>query len=173
VLSQTLAEANPVSKKNKGNVKAMVNDWRNWFIIRTKFLNIGNEYTIKSVDTDDYNCIAFAADDKTKWSWPFSAYWPEGIKEEETLEAFIECYKSLGYEDCDMDESYSPKFEKVAIFVNPLNKPTHAAKQVSGALWKSKLGRDVDIEHKLAGISGWFHHESYGKVAIILKRKKP
>jgi hypothetical protein len=140
--------------------------------IRSSFPNVNSNYSVKSQVTDKYNCIAFAADDETKPWWPYYHYWPEGVKQEETLDAFIECYKSIGYEDCELDESYDASLEKVAIFVSPLGKPTHAAKQVSSNLWKSKLGRDVDIEHQLHGLAGWFHQNSYGSVARILKRKR-
>ena len=52
---------------------------------------------------------------------------------------------SLGYEDC-VDSSWEPGFEKVALY-GSTQFYTHAARQLHGGKWTSKLGRDVDIEH--------------------------
>lgn len=131
-------------------------------------------YNIKSPIDDNYNCIAFAADDNTKWWWPKDPYyWPTDIPEKEDLDSFIACYKLLGYKKCGLNSKFEKGYEKVAIFIDTNGTPTHVAKQDSDdkGLWKSKLGRYVDIEHSLEGISGTSHQYSYGNVAVILKRK--
>ena len=61
-------------------------------------------------------------------------------------------------------------FEKVALYVDNDNNVTHAAKQYKNR-WRSKLGASVVIEHELDWISG-FDYDNYGKVGIILKRKR-
>ena len=131
-------------------------------------------YNIISPIDDKYNCIAFAADDNTKWWWPRTPYyWPGDIPEREDLDSFVACYRSLGYKECRLNSKFEKGYEKVAIFVDSNGIPTHAAKQDSdgNGLWKSKLGRYKDIEHTLEGISGTSNKSSYGNVAVILKRK--
>jgi len=142
------------------------------FLIEGRFPAISTNYRITSSFDENYNCIAFAADDTTRVWWP-GRYWPDGVPEKVDLDSFIACYKSIGYQDCFMDSNFEPGYEKIAIFVGPFGYPTHAAKQSSdgNGLWKSKLGAYKDIEHTIVGISGIFHKESYGNVAAILKRK--
>jgi len=140
--------------------------------IESIFPNIGTDYTIISPITPNYNCIAFAADDYSKYWWPQRFYWPDGIPANEDLESFIECYKLLGYKECFMDSNFEEGYEKVAIYCTPSGRPTHAAKQITNEIWKSKLGPYYDIEHKLEGLNGWINDQSYGYVACILKRKQ-
>jgi hypothetical protein len=103
-----------------------------------------------------------------RWWWPTPAfyYWPQGAPLEETLEAFIQAFATLGFIPCD-DETVESGFEKIAIYVNDQGTPTHAARQHHNGRWGSKLGRDVDIEHSLADLT----HSMYGSVAQILKRR--
>jgi hypothetical protein len=42
----------------------------------------------------------------------------------------------------------------------------HAARQLPGGRWTSKLGNREDIEHDLNAVSG----EAYGTVVMVLKR---
>lgn len=119
-------------------------------MIESAFPKIGAHYKITSPVDHKYNCIAFAAGDSSKWWWPNVFYWPAGILSNEDLNSFITCFKSLGYEECEMNSDFEPEYEKVAIYVNPENKPTHAAKQFAdgNGLWKSKLGFYKDKECK-------------------------
>src|SRR5579862_1259345 len=69
-----------------------------------------------------YNCIAWAAEDTRRPWWPNARpdyYWPDGCPEAETVEAFIETFKTLGYEPCS-DGSFEDGFLKVAIFEDDL-----------------------------------------------------
>ena len=127
--------------------------------IEQAFPAIGNNYQIASPKDVNYNCIAFAADDNTKWWWP-GRYWPSDIPERVDLDSFITCYKSLGYEECGLNSKYEKSYEKVAIFVDPNGNPSHAAKQNAEdkGLWKSKLGEYKDISHTIKGISGIFNN---------------
>lgn len=98
-----------------------------------------------------YNCIAWAADDTTRWWWPGPeeiSYWPPNVSRIETLEAFVEAFATLGYKPCDND-LLEPEFEKIAIFVDSKGEPTHAARQLPNGKWTSKLGRLEDVEHEL------------------------
>ena len=141
-------------------------------IIENVFPKIGTDYQITSPKTPNHNCIAFAAGDTTRFWWPKKYFWPREIPEEETLEAFIACYESLGFEKCGMNTDFEIGYEKVAVFVDPSGTPTHAAKQFGdgNGKWKSKLGVYYDIEHTIEGISGWHSRNSYGDVAQVLKR---
>ena len=53
-------------------------------------------FEITSNETEEYNCIAWAAHDTERWWWPGAGvYWPSGVREEETLDAFEEAYATL------------------------------------------------------------------------------
>jgi hypothetical protein len=123
-------------------------------------------YDVTSIETWDYNCIAFAADVQTDWWWPDDngdGYWP--IKErEETIECFIAAFKFLGYEVCG--DGLETGYEKIAIYTLK-NVPTHAAKQLPDGRWKSKLGPWEDIEHNtLKAVEEYI----YGKAVVIMRR---
>jgi hypothetical protein len=129
----------------------------------------GGKFKVTSPVDVRYNCIAFAAGDTTKWWWPDPQYyWPSSIRSENTLEAYIMLFKSLGYEECAGPE-VEPGFEKVAIFTGATGKPTHAARQLETGVWASKLGKSFDIQHELEQVGG-FKAKSYGRLAAYLKR---
>jgi hypothetical protein len=109
---------------------------------------------VTSASSYRYNCIAWAAgDDKNAW-WPSRrpvGYWPRNVPREETIDAFIEAYRTLGYEVCN-DGSLEAGSEKIAIYgaLNPANGsiiPTHAALQLESGKWTSKMGSFEDIVH--------------------------
>lgn len=128
-----------------------------------------SEYQVKSDETPDYNCIAWAAGDSSKW-WepsPYS-YWPVEAPQEVTLEGYRAVFELKGYEECATDQLESG-FEKVAIYVDTDGSPTHAAKQLGNGSWTSKLGDWEDIERSsLRGLEG--AGSAYGTVALILRR---
>jgi hypothetical protein len=129
----------------------------------------GKDYQITSPADVRYNCIAHAAGDSGRrwWSADPAAgyYWPEGVARVETLAAFIAAFALLGYEPCDSEE-LEASYEKIAIFANPDGTPTHAARQLPGGRWTSKLGLKEDIEHELHDVSG----EIYGAVVQLMRR---
>ena len=122
-----------------------------------------------------YNCIAWAAGDDTQWWWPWDLggyYWPEGLPKEapgtETLENFINAFKTRRYVECESAE-IEDEFEKVALFANYRNKPTHAARSLLDGSWTSKLREGEDIRHPtLFALEG----RRYGKAVVFLKRKR-
>ena len=105
-----------------------------------------NDFTETSPADTTYNCIAWAAGDSANWWWPQLYYWPPGMSKETTVEAFIAAYGTVGYEPCE-DETLEEGFEKVAIYVNVLGRPTHAALQLPDGNWTSKLGVGPDGTH--------------------------
>jgi hypothetical protein len=84
---------------------------------------------------------------------------------EETLDAFISAYRSLGYEVCD-HPGLEVGFEKIAIHVKD-GVVKHASRQMPNGRWSSKLGRAELIEHDFDGVEGLL----YGKIEQIMKRR--
>ncbi|TFI53918.1 hypothetical protein BLD44_012965 [Mastigocladus laminosus UU774] len=127
-------------------------------------------YKLTSPDTIDYNCVAWAAEDNETWWWPDAQnqyYWPHNIPREETLEAFQQAYKILGYEICESD-ALEEGFQRIAIYTNSNKVPTHVARQLLNGKWTSKLGSYEDIEHNnLQGLTG---QPGYGEITCIMKR---
>ena len=130
-------------------------------------------FTVTSPASPDYNCIAWAAEDTSRWWWPDAFglyYWTEQAPRVETLEAFVAVFRSLGYEPCE-DRRLEAGLQKIAIFVDSRGRPTHAARQLDNGNWTSKLGQQVDIEHD--GLSDFPPGCAYGTVARIMRRRKP
>jgi hypothetical protein len=127
-------------------------------------------YVPRSIATERYNCIAFAADDQSINWWPaankLDGYWPIA-KREVTLSCFKEAFGSVGYEECH-DGSLEESFEKIAIYVFN-GEPTHAAKQIPDGRWKSKLGFEEDIEHNT--VKAVEDDCCYGKAVQYMKRE--
>ncbi len=136
-----------------------------------------SEIIVKSPASPEYNCIAWAANEDFRWWWPIPEdlyYWPENAPKEETLEAFVKAFETLGYVACDND-NLENGFEKVAVYVDKLGIPRHVAKQLRNGKWTSKLGRCIDVEHELNCLREYVlsidKTEDYGTVAAILKRE--
>lgn len=131
----------------------------------------GTSYYITSIATPEYNCIAWAAGDNSKWWWPDPYdlyYWPPGVFRKSTIEAFAEAVESLGYE-IGQDSGLEKDLEKVAIFAHPDGSPTHAARQLDDGTWTSKLGSWEDIRHvSLQHVGG----RTYGNPVLVLQRPR-
>ena len=124
-------------------------------------------FTETSPPATGYNCIAWAAGRTDEWWWPAptGAYsWPDGVPRTETLDSFLLAFQTLGYVECDHGD-LELGFEKVALYVAQ-GKPSHAARQLPGGRWTSKLGKWIDITHSLRGLVG----PTYGQVAAFMKR---
>ncbi|TDX84410.1 DUF7689 domain-containing protein [Epilithonimonas xixisoli] len=125
---------------------------------------------ITSPITNDYNCIAWAFGCSNLWFWPDSEglyFWPKEIPRECTKEAFIKLYELIGYEVC-FDESFEEGKEKVVIYLNSNEEPTHAAKQIDNNFWSSKLGPHNDVSHSLFALEDGV----YGNARIFMKRDR-
>ncbi len=121
-----------------------------------------------SPKTANYNCIAWACGDDTKWYWPENNYfWPDDIPFNTELESFIQLFKKIGYEQC-RNEDLEEEFEKIAIYTDINNEPQHAARQLISGLWTSKLGISVDVSHTLFAMAGGY----YGDAKVFMKRKR-
>lgn len=137
--------------------------------LNTKIKDLeGWDYTVTSEPTPEYNCIAHAADESHQCWWPsayYDTYWPESAPCEETREAFVSAYASIGYEIC-ADETYDRDYDKIALYLLE-GKPNHAAKQIDSRYWSSKLGGSYDIRHPLRALEA-----EYGNPVIFMRRKK-
>jgi hypothetical protein len=135
------------------------------------------EYRITSDETPVYNCIAHAAGKEDNWWWPVEVegvYWPGGLNKQETVEGFILAYQTEGYVICEGRE-LEAGFQKIAIYVDSLGTPTHAARQLADGSWTSKLGQWEDIQHgtlEALETDDDENHQglAYGKVALIMRR---
>ncbi len=123
-------------------------------------------YRITSPRTDNYNCIAWAADETHRKWWPIGAHWPPNVPREETVPAFILAFATRNYEPCD-NGTLETGYEKVAIYVDSSQTPTHMARQLSSGRWTSKLGDLEDIEHQTLR---QLEEGSYGHAIQYLKR---
>jgi hypothetical protein len=127
-------------------------------------------YTETSKASAQYNCIAWAAGDSNHWWWPFQdpppyAYWPNQAPREDSLDAFIRAFETLGYFPCE-NSDLENGFEKVAFYGDSGGPPKHAARQLATGKWTSKIGQSEDIEHTFDGL----RQCHYGEVILILKR---
>ncbi len=124
-------------------------------------------YRITSPEESHYNCIAWAAGDDKNWWEPGlleDYYWPKGVPQEYSVEAYAKAFEALDYEACE-DGGREAGFEKVALYADDEG-PTHAARQLPDGHWTSKLGKLEDIEHTLEGLSEC----DYGQVVMFMKR---
>lgn len=129
-----------------------------------------SQFEITSPVDATYNCIAWAAGDHTTWWWPDALgndFWPSQAPRTETLDGFQLAYATVGYAPCE-DAILEQDCEKIAIYVGPNGVPTHAAKQLPGGRWTSKLGQLEDIEHSTLG---QMEGALYGVVGVILRRR--
>ena len=126
-----------------------------------------DNHCVKSPPTAGYNCIAWAAEDSEHW-WQPGTYWlpAEWPEDDCGLGALEQMFRSLGYENCDLDVSLEAGFLKVALYGSGYFY-THAARQLASGKWTSKLGKAEDIEHDTPGDrTGGL----YGEVMQIMKR---
>ena len=134
-------------------------------------------YAVTSEESCDYNCVAHAAGDSTRWWWPdpyHVYYWPDAVAGEQNVPAFAGMFGLLGYVGCP-DGSREPGFEKVAIYCYPqaAEMPSHAAIQLDSGRWSSKLGSAEDIEHvtvKCLEGDPPAYASGYGKAVKFLRR---
>lgn len=128
---------------------------------------VPGNHRLTSPETPRYNCIAWAAEDASKWWWPTDiySYWPVGVPQEESPEAFTEAFARLGYAPA-VDGAFDPGKTKVAIYVGADGKVTHMARQLPSGKWTSKLGKSFDIEHELTVLDG----PAYGGICRFLSK---
>lgn len=125
---------------------------------------------IKSGETIDYNCIAWAAGEDNRWWEPDpmqNYYWPPQAPRLYTLDAVIKAYESIGFAVCQ-DGTLEAGFIKIALFVDAHTIPTHAARLLPNGKWTSKCGNWEDIEHDLTEVCR--SPLNYGSIACYMKK---
>lgn len=128
-------------------------------------------YQITTEPNGEYNCIAYAAGETDRW-WTHldepGYYWPESANRSALVQGIIQVFSELGYELC-LNAAEEPGYEKVALYANIDGEWTHAAIQLPGGAWSSKLGPDEDISHQTPeSLTG----DLYGDVHCIMRRKR-
>ena len=113
-----------------------------------------------------FNCIAWAADDRTKWWQPLSPgdYWPVGCPDDITIEALVSVYVSIGYQTCPNGDPEG-SVEKIALMIRD-GFFSHAMKQEPSGTWTSKLGAGHSIRHGLCDLIG----DTYGELHTFMSR---
>jgi len=127
-------------------------------------------YSVTSPCSAKYNCIAWAAHDQERWWQPVGGmdedyYWPEGVRADLSVAAFVEAFESLGFEPCN-DTALESGMEKVAIIAGSDGRPRHVARQLADGTWTSKLGPYEDVVHALDACG------DYGSVAAVLRHSR-
>ena len=125
-------------------------------------------YRITSPSTREYNCIAWAAGDSTRW-WdptPFPRYyWPQGVSLSDTVAGLVRMFESIGFALCDSEE-VEESVDKIAIYGDRFGY-THAARQLPDGKWTSKVGGLEDICHDtLEALT----ESDYGEVRCLMMR---
>jgi len=134
-------------------------------------------FGIKSKTDDRYNCIAWAIVRDDVWVDALEGefdgiYWPASVPKGRALTHLEAMFSSYGYVRCD--DSFEEGYMKVALFEKQ-ERWSHAARQLPGGNWASKMGQLEDIHHNTPfDIEG----DGYGKVGLFMKRanssyKKP
>lgn len=135
------------------------------------FPNLKNTHYRQTSKSAGYNCIAHAIRDTLKVWWPtvdifHKTYWPPGLPREETVEAFVAFFQSIGFESCD-NNNYEQRYDKIAIYADEKGRVKHASRQLNDTFWTSKLGLNIDTEHEHRAVAG----NNYGDVVAYMKRK--
>lgn len=120
-------------------------------------------YRETSPPTDEYNCIAWAVGDNTKW-WSHNVGYEWPVQRTPLVAGLVALFKSLGFEKCDTP-NLEIGFVKVALYEKK-DCWTHAARQLESGKWTCKLGPDEDIEHDTAEALCPF----YGSIHCFMKR---
>ena len=86
-----------------------------------------------------YNCIAHAFLDDQNWWWPtglpagghdqHGCYWPMASDNRTCMQAFTDWFAKDGWTQSSSD-SFDPNKQKIALYADFNNSPTHAARQL-------------------------------------------
>ena len=93
-------------------------------------------------------------------------YWPDNATRTPSIQSLIEAFTGLGYELCELAGNESG-FRKIALHANRQGDWTHAALQLPGGGWSSKLGPDEDIS---SGTPESLDPDFYGGVHCFMRR---
>jgi hypothetical protein len=102
------------------------------------------KYRLTSERDSAYNCIAFAAGDKSRWWSHLPGYkWP--APRNGLISSLVAVFQSLGFEDLGLHGNAGREEGHVKVALYQKNGLwTHAARQLTSGKWTSKLGPDED-----------------------------
>ncbi len=119
------------------------------------------------------NCFGWViGDEERPWyprGEPDRSYWPPGIRDDFSLEAFTEAYATRGFRPSSTGASLVDGVEKIALYLDDEGEPSHAALQQPDGRWSSKMGTWEDIEHDSTTC---LEGGTYGQVALFLERPR-
>jgi hypothetical protein len=155
----------------------IVSQWLSQRVERDFPLLTRDAYEKTSDDTDDYNCLAWAAKDQSRWWEPPidgvldpGQYWPRGAPITPDISALIKAYERHGFEVCrrvEMMENY----DVIALYAYSDGRMAHAARWLNTeGRWSSKMGQLIDISHDYLSA---LESNEYGKVRILMRRYNP
>jgi len=103
--------------------------------------------------------------DNSQWWWPRRGFWPCAVNPNDSvLDAFEALFSEQGWTETD-DRTLETGFAKIALYAKN-DVITHAARQLPTGEWTSKLGKHVDLAHKIDELDG----PMYGAVFRIYKK---
>lgn len=133
-----------------------------------------DNHIVKSPESTEYNCIAWACGRKDTRLWPAAApdyEWPTGVLNENSVDALVDLFRSCGYEPCN-DGVLEAGYSKVALYAWQ-GTPTHAARQLRSGKWSSKIGQDCeDIWHDNPSVVETDRGPRYGRVVAYMRRPR-
>lgn len=132
-------------------------------------LSTDQDFQVTSPIDQRYNCIAWAYGISHLRMWPNQApafFWPQNIPNTATINSFIALFSSIGYIVC-ANGVHEADYTKIVIFTDSNGVPTHAARQLIGNKWTSKLGLYEDIQHSINGMNGGV----YGNATVYMRKQ--
>lgn len=142
-----------------------------WWTVEFDFPNINqNNSNVIGHKTRNYNCIAFAFGDQTRWWWPDgSHFWPKDCLDPDESESFEKLFRKVGAKITPIDRvdkiAHDPKYVTLAIYADEDGAINHLAVLNEDNTWTSKLGANYLIEHEYDALT----QGSYGDIVAIAK----
>lgn len=132
--------------------------------IRRHFPNLTNEsLQIKSRQTDDYNCVAWAVGIDDDWIQFKDEYGNLDVN----LSTYIKYFQALGFSITE-DRAFVNGIHRIAIYYVS-GEFKHVSFQLADGIWASKMGDWEDIHHQtLESLVG----PSYGTELTIMQKKE-
>ncbi len=145
-------------------------------LIIAGFPELSNDVAFRISSSEDYryNCIAWAFElYKDRWM-QFDTrprldgvwyWWPKGVPINQSTHAYVEAFKTNGYELCDSCE-LEIGYVKIALYVERgTDICSHAARQKIDGTWMSKQFHDIEhgSPYSLVG-------KNYGDVYCFMKK---
>jgi hypothetical protein len=132
-----------------------------------------NDYDVTSPKWDGQNCIGHAlyADlyfDPGIGGFIEGVVWPDGIRRDDTVEAWTELFGLHAYQECESAD-LEPGAEKIAIYAGPDGEAWHVARQLESGEWTSKLNKLEDIRHRSLDV---LIGDDYRAVVKIMRRPR-